>query len=475
MDKLTFLNQIDTMTGPSIRRFYMPGHKGRGLSKIVLPKMDITEVEGADNLHHPQGVIAALQERMVADYKTRASWPLVGGSTLGIQAALLALAQEGDKILVPTNAHRSVYGGLALARAEGIYLPPAMDRSWGLATHVSLEILDQALTRHPEAVGMVLTNPTYYGTTSDVAAIAERLHQKGKWLLVDEAHGAHLAYCRTLPEDALSAGADMVVQSAHKTLAAYTQTGMLHLGTDRVDPERVQRILGILETSSPSYPLMLSIEGALGQAQISGGRMMEDIAAAWDRAVLTFDAEDNIRLYTPDNGYPYDKSKWLFTVVDGSGHALEKDLREKYGIWLEFATAHTLLAYTGMGTTREDLGALLEAIGAMNRKVSQDPQDHSARPSSEASGLWAVDHPLVVPLWQAMLGQTEWVPLEQGAHRISGDFITPYPPGIPVVLPGERMTPEMVGKIQKALDQGEEMMGIGLKDRVAVLCEKETD
>ncbi|SDY06563.1 aminotransferase class I/II-fold pyridoxal phosphate-dependent enzyme [Eubacterium barkeri] len=474
MDKLTFLNQIDTMTGPSIRRFYMPGHKGRGLSGIVLPKMDITEVAGADNLHHPQGVIAALQEKMMADYKTRASWPLVGGSTLGIQAALLALAQEGDQILVPTNAHRSVYGGLALARAEGIYVPPAMDVSWGLATHVSLEILDQALAAHPEAVGMVLTNPTYYGTTSDVAAIAERLHRKGKWLLVDEAHGAHLAYCHGFPGDALSAGADMVVQSAHKTLAAYTQTGMLHLGTDCVDPERVQRILGILETSSPSYPLMLSIEGALAQAQTSGRRMMEEMAAAWDRGGLTFGADDNIRLYTPCNGYPYDKSKWLFTVADGSGHALEKGLREEHGIWLEFATAHTLLAYTGMGTTLEDLGALLEAIGAMNRKV-RIPQDHGVRSSPGAAGLWAADHPLVVPLWQAMLGQMEWVSLEQGAHRISGDFITPYPPGIPAVLPGERMTPEMVGKIQKALDQGEEIMGIDPKERVAVLREKEMD
>jgi arginine/lysine/ornithine decarboxylase len=459
------LKAVQALTGPGTRRFYMPGHKGRLLSELDWNRLDITEIPGADNLHAPAGPLAELQAELARCYGADHTAVLVGGSTLGLQAALMAALAPGEAVLIPTNAHRAVYGGLALARGRGIYFAPEMDPLWGFGTHVAPETVARQCEAHPEAVGLVLTNPTYYGTTSDVGAIARELHRRGKWLIVDEAHGAHLRFCAALPDDALSQGADVVVQSAHKTLAAFTQTGMLHQRGGRISWQGITRMLDLLETSSPSYPLMLSVEAGVADAEARGETVMTAIARAWDAAASGEKPGDVLRLYRPQSGLPYDKSKWLYTAAGGRGRLAEESLRAR-GLTCEFATADLVLAYLGMGTADNDLAALTGAVTEINRGLEHG-ENGSASPVPAIFG--DPDYHCVVALEDAFRADDCRVRAEDLAERVAADFITPYPPGIPAVLPGGRIAPDMAEALAAAWRRGETILGLDDAGRAAVI------
>lgn len=431
-------------------RLHMPGHKGRG---GVLMPYDITEIPGADNLHDPQDVIAESQQMIAACYGAKASRLLVGGTTAGILAVLLAGAGPEGRVLIPTNAHRSVFAALHIGRLTGHFIDPVFETFPRFPKVVTVETVEKALDQDPDIQGMILTSPTYYGTASDVAAIAAALHRRGKWLAVDEAHGAHLAFWHGGPPSAVACGADAAVSSTHKILGAPTMGSVLLMNSVRIDIEKVDDWLSQIESSSPSYLLMAGIEKAVAEGAEQSEGVFETVGAAHDRAVPLFShPEHRLFLY---GGPPetYDRSKWLFGVRDGSGLELAKALRERFGLYFEIETPDTLLAMTGIGTTAADLDAFIAAMQSVDGETN-------VQPASALADLPAGRFNQTLPFWQAVDQPRTPCPLAKAAGRIAGQMLIPYPPGVPLALPGDRLTPETVGMLAEMDAQGLEIMGV---------------
>ena len=442
-------------------RFHMPGHKGRG-HRIFAE--DITEIPGADNLHDPQGVIAESQRVIASLYRARESRLLVGGTTAGILAALLAGAGPEGRVLIPTNAHRSVFAAMHIGRLSGHFIDPAFAHEPWFPKSVSVEAVETALDRDPEICGMILTSPTYYGTVSDTAAIAGALHRRGKWLIVDEAHGAHLAFWNGGPRAALDCGADVVVSSTHKILGAPTMGSVLLIGSERIDSGRISDWLSQIESSSPSYLLMAGIEAAVVEGAEASERVFHAIAEAHDWAVKRFsDPASNLFLIDGPASL-YDKSKWVFGVRDGSGLAIAQTLRERYGLYVEMETPEILLAMTGIGTTAEDLGNLIEAMARVNGPAPENPV-----PPVQMATLSAGRFNQRVPFWRAADLPKRSCPLTQAAGQIAGQMLIPYPPGVPAALPGDTLSPDMVSALTALVRQGVPVLGVE-QDQIQVLA-----
>lgn len=445
MKKKLLEKNLEKLSKQGALRFHMPGHKGKNiLKKENWGALDFTEIPGSDNLHHPEGIIKTVQEKLACIYGSEEACILVNGTTTGLQSAIMGVCREGDSLLIPLNCHRSVFGGLALGRVRGVYFAPESDPLLGVGKRITVEQVKIQTQAHPEVKGMLLVNPTYYGTTSDVKAIAEHLHREGKILIVDEAHGAHLKFSTALPEDAVSAGADIVVQSTHKILGALTQSSLLHFQGDRVDRSRVKRFLSVLQSSSPSYLLMMSVENAVDEAFEKGAAIFGEIATQWDHYQTIGDQGQLLTLYTPEDGSPYDKSKWLFHVGDHKGMAIDEMLRTEYNIQTELSGENHLLAMTGMGTTPEDLEQLMKVVEAINHKI---PIRHLENPTQPIK--LEIDYEESIPIWEALYNKdSQRIPLEEAENKIAADFVIPYPPGIPVLLPGMYITREMIAYLQ---------------------------
>ncbi|MCR4896251.1 MAG: ornithine decarboxylase, partial [Lachnospiraceae bacterium] len=253
----TLFEELTEYSESNILPCHMPGHKRKSFGDLPedFVKIDLTEVEGTDNLHEPSGILKDAEDRAALLCHARESFFLVGGSTAGILAAISAAVPAGGTLLLPRCCHRSVYHAMYLRRTTPVYLE-AETASCGIPEPPAPEEVAEKLFAHPEAAAVLITSPTYEGRFAEVRRIAEAVHAAGKTLIVDEAHGAHLGWSDALPESAAQAGADLVIQSTHKTLPAPTQTALLHQCSDRVSEERIRRFLRIYETSSPSYPLM---------------------------------------------------------------------------------------------------------------------------------------------------------------------------------------------------------------------------
>lgn len=465
------MSRIRTPIGDMLRetahrdrlRFHMPGHKGRGLKLFA---SDITEIPGADNLHDPQGVIAESQQVIASLYRARDSRLLVGGTTAGILAALLAGAGPEGRVLIPTNAHRSVFAAMHIGRLSGHFIDPDFECEPWFPKSVSVDAVEGALDRDSEICGMILTSPTYYGTASDTAAIAEALHRRGKWLIVDEAHGAHLAFWDGGPRAAIDCGADAVVSSTHKILGAPTMGSVLLIGSGRIDSRRISDWLSQIESSSPSYLLMAGIEAAVAEGAEKSERVFNAIAEVHDWAVERF-SDPASNLFLVDGPAPvYDKSKWVFGVRDGSGLEIAKTLRERYGLYFEIETPDILLAMTGIGTTAEDLGNLVEVMAR-----AAGPAPVKTAPPVQIDTLAAGRFNQCVPFWRAADLEKTTCPLSQAAGKIAGQMLIPYPPGVPAVLPGDRLSADMAAALDAMDRRG--IPVIGVEDgRIQILAQQ---
>ena len=476
MNKSILKKELDKINKKNKRRFYMPGHKGRG-EDFDFYTYDITEIPGADNLHDVHGVIGAVQRKLAKIYNSDEAAILINGTTTGIHSAILGACVSGDQLLVPVNCHRSVFGALALGRIEGVFINPKIQKDMGFAQKIELESVKKALSENSKIAGMVLTNPTYYGTTSDVKAIAELLHRKGKFLIVDEAHGAHLHFNNKLPMDAITAGADVVIQSTHKILGSFTQSALIHFKGERINRQRIKSFLALLQSSSPSYPLMISVEEAVDMACEKGEAVFEKIIQAHRRFCQNQEKSAPITLYDEtESDTGYDRSKWLFHTQGISGEQVETLLSEEYGIQCEMSGDDDVLAMTGMGTTSEDLERLTQAVWELNDKIKL--RDFTGRPVGKKNGQ-AQENRLTesikteVSLWEAFTSDaTERESLQDAQGRLAAAFIIPYPPGIPVLLPGSRMTPEILAYLSHLLDQGVAVVGIDGNRELLLLKEK---
>ncbi len=443
----TLLDRLQAYAASPALPMHMPGHKRSGAFpwlNALGGGLDITEIDGFDNLNDPQTLFRELESRAARLWHAQESLCLVGGSTVGVLAALRGAVPPGGEVLLVRGCHRSVYHGAELANARVHTLLPPMDRSWGIWGSVPPAAVEDALQAHPGIRLVALTSPTYEGVLSDVAAIAAVCHAHDALLFVDEAHGAHLGF-GGFPANAMAQGADLAVQSLHKTLPSLTQTAVLHLQGSRVDRREVRRNVGLLQTSSPSYLLSASIDGCVDYLERCG----DDAADRWLEALAEF-AQRARGLSTLEcwNGGPLvwgrDPSK---LVLSGrkkglSGPALMGLLRERYAIETEMAGERFVLAMTGMGDTPQTLSRLANALEDIDRlpAVGDPLGPVSPPPVPRRRGELA----------PSLRAAGRLLPLSQAVGQVSGEYVWAYPPGAPLLLPGEEITPEIVRYLQSA-------------------------
>ncbi|MGG6263506.1 aminotransferase class I/II-fold pyridoxal phosphate-dependent enzyme [Leptolyngbya sp. AN03gr2] len=428
--------------------FHTPGHKqGRG-SPIELRELlgdralraDLPELPELDNLFAPQGAIDEAQKLAAKTFGAEQTWFLANGSTCGIIAAILATCNSGDKILLPRNVHQSAISGLILSGAVPVFLPPEYDPILDIAHSVTPETVETALKQHSDAKAVLVIHPTYYGVCGDLSAIADLTHAAGIPLLVDEAHGAHFAFHSDFPISAMSAGADLTVQSTHKTLSALTQASMLHVQGMRIDRDRISRSLQLVQSTSPNYLLLASLDAACAQMATEGKDLMSRTLELADRA------RSQIESVLEFPGFAIDRTRVTVTVSHlGMDGFTADELLQTFGVTAEFPSLQHLTFIVSLGNTETDIDRLVEAI---DRLPTSDPI-----PQIPAKFEQSFSIPPLSPR-EAFFAASQSVPIESAIDKISAELICPYPPGIPVLLPGEKITKTAIAQLRSVLEAG---------------------
>ena len=437
------------LSGPLRRSFHMPGHKRNSemFPSIPLDK-DITEIEGADNLHCPTGIIKAAMEDAATLWGAKRSVFLVNGSSCGLLAGLGTLCRRGDKVLVARNCHRSVFHGIELLGLKPVYLWPEYLEDLGFYGAVSVDTVKAALDADGDIRAAVITSPTYEGLISDMPAICGLCHSRGVKVLADGAHGAHLDLSPYFTGGSVSAGADITVQSLHKTMPALTQTAILHVGSDDVDIDRLMHKLRVFESSSPSYILMQSAEHSVEMAK------SKERFKGWADLIKDFENKisglKNIRLSPGDRHH--DPSKLVFTGVDGV--KLGAFLR-RFGVEPEMAVTTHLIAMTGMGNTREDYDALAEALKKADLLLPPTKGPYAPPPFCHGDAFCSIEEGLDLPFTT--------LPPAECVGRVAAEYVWAYPPGIPLLIPGERITEAFLKSDLNCLESDSGLLPEGIK------------
>ncbi|MCY9374779.1 aminotransferase class I/II-fold pyridoxal phosphate-dependent enzyme [Bacillus sp. T17B1] len=442
--------------------FHVPGHHNGDVffddAKSIfdpLLTIDVTELAGLDDLHHPSGVIKEAQELVSQLYGSAESFFLVNGTTVGNLAMILSVCEPGETILVQRNCHKSVFHAVDLAGAEPVYLAPDIDEAMHVPTHVPLDTIKKALAAYPDAKGLVMTNPTYYGHSADLTEVISEAHHYGIPVLVDEAHGAHFVLGEPFPISALKMGADIVVQSAHKTLPAMTMGSYLHLNSSRIDRNRVAEYLVRLQSSSPSYPIMASLDIARAYVQhIIEERKLSDILHQIQSLKQTFDLLTNAESVEPaDSRMITDPLKLTIRSKRGhSGYTLQNIL-ERANIFTELADENQVLLVLPLGGKRR-INA--ETIKSIDEEIEKTPLDQMF-----VSAEWVAQPVTVLPYQKKVLRtfKKEYVDFDEAAGRLNAEDIIPYPPGIPMIMAGERITKESVEKLSRLISMKTHVQG----------------
>jgi arginine decarboxylase len=446
--------------------FYTPGHKrGRGIAKSLAEvfgaqvfQIDLPELPELDNLFAPEGVIQAAQELAADAFGADRTWFLANGSTCGIEAAMMATCRPGDKIILPRNAHQSAISGLILSGAMPVFVQPDYDAAWDIAHCATPDAIATALNYHPDAKAVMVIYPTYYGVCGDLEAIAHITHQHGIPLLVDEAHGAHFAFHPDLPTPALRAGADLVVQSTHKTLAAMTQASMMHLRGDRLSVNRLNNALRLVQSTSPSYLLLASLDAARQQMALTGHDCMAHTLDLAHQARTQLFQLPQLRVLCPDSGITpgfatLDPTRLTVDVTDCglTGFAADEILHQSLGVTAELPSLRTLTFIISLGNRHEDIERLVWALQTLPSHPSASETTALKFHQISSLDLYSANtiyHQTACTPRQAFFATTESVAIAQTVGRISAELICPYPPGIPLLIPGEQITSEAIAYLQ---------------------------
>lgn len=464
--------------------FHMPGHKrNQACVEGEFPiERDITEIDGFDDLHHSEGILLEAQNALSRMYGTRKSFFSINGSTAGILAAISASVKKGGQILVARNCHKAVYHAIYLRELVPTYIYPQSDNDLGINGAISVSRVERYLEENPEIQAVLITSPTYDGVVSDVRRIAEIAHNHGIPLIVDEAHGAHFRFSDYFPVSAVELGADVVIQSFHKTLPAMTQTAVIHLCSERVSEMLICRFLGIYQTSSPSYILMSSLDACVAKLEKDSGRLFDEFTKNLDTARRQLLKCRHIRLVSAPGEkssekddtagtevFDYDKSKLIFSTLHSTlnGPALSHILREKYHLEMEMTTENYVLALAAVGDTKDGFQRLCKAIEEIDGQEAE----------STLKGKYTCKcDPMkqLMSISQAMDAPSQLCILEESVGRISAEFVYLYPPGIPIIVPGEQITGLFTRNVRRYMEQGLNLYGLcgENNEKVSVIKER---
>ena len=480
---MRYLDQaLETYGKSDVYPFHMPGHKRNPLPFPEVYGIDITEIDGFDNLHHAEGILKEAQQRAADLYGSKHCYYLVNGSTCGILASICAAVGKRGKILVARNSHKAVYHALFLSELVAEYLYPAVTEC-GIQGQITPQQVEDALKSDQEIAAVVITSPTYEGIISDIEGIAGIVHAYGIPLIVDSAHGAHLGFGGEFPENAVRLGADAAIESLHKTLPSFTQTALLHLNSDRISRSRIEKYLGIYETSSPSYILMAGMDACIRTVKECRAELFDDYRRKLNEFYKSCEDLKKIHVMTEqdlskEEAFAWDDSKIVIFVRDSSksGEWLYKELLLKYHLQLEMASGDYALAMTSIMDQEEGyqrLSAALHEIdrelcGAGTAKKQQTMNEKKVRYGNETDGSMENmyeqqvhrgsfikevyrPNPQQMQIYEAEEKETAEVSFDEAAGRVSADFIFLYPPGIPLIVPGEAITAEFIERLRTCI------------------------
>ena len=441
---------------------HMPGHKRNTAIAPYLKRLgadlDITEIEGFDNLYSPCGIIRESMEKAAKLRGARRAFYLVNGTTAGILASVSAVVSSGDTVICARNCHKSVYNALELTNAKTVFVMPKIHEETGISGSIMPSDIEKAIKENPMAKLVIVTSPTYEGVVSDIKGICEITHKYGIPVLVDAAHGAHLGFAKDFFPDAISLGADISVESLHKTLPSLTQTAILYANGDWVSTEKIQDKLSVFQSSSPSYLLMASIDGCINLL----AEKREELFADWDERLSDFykkcEALENLKLLSADSKF-FGLDKTKIVILTKSGEWLSCELR-KMGIECEMTAPGYVVAMTGMGDTKEMLSYFATCLLRLDKVAEK----------WETGKKTAILLPQkAMEIKDAKEKDFEWVELENSTGRISAGYVFAYPPGIPIISPGEVISEEIKCLLLKYREEDTDILKNLLENKVKVV------
>ena len=444
--------------------FDVPGHKrGRGNPELVkllgeqCVSLDVNSMKPLDNLCHPVSVIMEAEQLAADAFGAAHAYFMVGGTTSSVQSMILTACKAGDKIILPRNVHRSVINALVLCGAEPVYVDPDVDKHIGIALGMELSQVEKAVTEHPDATAVFVNNPTYYGICSDLRSIVRIAHEHDMMVLVDEAHGTHLSFNDKLPVSAMEAGADMAAVSMHKSGGSLTQSSLLLLGKN-VNTRYVEQIINLTQTTSASYLLLSSLDISRRNLALRGSQSFEKVASMAEYAREEINSIGGYYAYGKDlvNGgsiFDFDVTKLsVYTRDIGlTGIEVYDLLRDEYDIQIEFGDIGNILAYISIGDRIQDIERLVGALEDIKRLYS--------KPVSLLHNAEYITPIVAATPQKAFYAEKELVPIRETAGRICGEFVMCYPPGIPILAPGEMITREIIDYTLFAKEKGCSMQG----------------
>lgn len=442
---MTIVNFIENFRKKKRVLFTTPSH---GQGDFVAPSSlkllghkfftcDYSEIEGFDNLSNPIGIIRTSQVEAARIYGAKSTFFLTNGSTSGIVASMFALLNRCDKVLIARNCHKSVYNGLVLTGAVPLWLMPNYNKEWGIYETISLDLLEETFIRNKDIKAFIMTNPTYEGVMSDIYRVSSICKKYNVKLIVDEAHGALWNYHKALGTPALMQGADIVVQSLHKTAGALNPAALLHIGVDSdIEPKNIQKALNLFTTTSPSYPLLVNIESTINYLSSQQGQLkIQEMVKNVNRTVRFLKSIPNLEVYSYNN----DVTKILVKVTNMSGFELSDILFNEYNIEDELANEKSVMFLTGLGTTKSKLKKLEKALFDLcARNIKIKPNEERENPVINIEPRVRYTPAL---LWGK---PSREVDLKYSLARVSMELIADYPPGIPILLPGEVIKKEHI-------------------------------
>lgn len=442
----------------------VPGHKGgRGnkelrdfLGKNCL-KMDVNSMKALDNLCHPVSVIKEAQKLAAEAFKAKEAFFIVNGTTAAVQYMIMTACKDGDKIIMPRNVHRSAINALVITGAIPVYVNPGTNKSLGIPLGMTLDEIRKAMDENPDAKAILVNNPTYYGICSDLSSIVKLAHERNMLVLVDEAHGTHFYFGEDMPVSGMAAGADMAAVSLHKTGGSLTQSSLLLIG-DKVNAGYVHQIINLTQTTSASYLLMVSLDLARKNLYLNGADMYKKTVSYADYARNEINKLGGYYAYGEElvnggNVYAFDKTKLsVHTLLIGlAGIEVYDILRDEYDIQIELGDLGNILAIVSAGDRELEIERFISALAEIRRLYQKDP-----------SGLF--DHEYITPTVlktpkEAFYSNKKSIPVGESNGYICGEFVMCYPPGIPILAPGEIITEEIIEYIRYAKEKGCSLTG----------------